>query len=163
WRTSSLVAKCTAVLSVEYVALGRTGLRASVTGLGCGGFSRAGLGRGESGGGGGGPSHQALGPFWPGRPAALRADNTCARSASPAAAASGPCRARRPVWSSGRRRPRCSPSGAPGEPLKSGGRMEYATLGRTGLKVSVAGLGCGGFSRLGLGTGKSTAEAVALV
>jgi aryl-alcohol dehydrogenase-like predicted oxidoreductase len=41
--------------------------------------------------------------------------------------------------------------------------MEYATLGRTGLKVSVAGLGCGGFSRLGLGTGKSTAEAVALV
>ena len=41
--------------------------------------------------------------------------------------------------------------------------MEYTTLGRTGLKVSVAGLGCGGFSRLGLGTGKSEAEAVALV
>ena len=41
--------------------------------------------------------------------------------------------------------------------------MEYTTLGRTGLKVSVAGLGCGGFSRLGLGTGKSKAEAVALV
>jgi aryl-alcohol dehydrogenase-like predicted oxidoreductase len=41
--------------------------------------------------------------------------------------------------------------------------MEYATLGRTGLKVSVAGLGCGGFSRLGLGTGKSKAEAVVLV
>jgi aryl-alcohol dehydrogenase-like predicted oxidoreductase len=41
--------------------------------------------------------------------------------------------------------------------------MEYTTLGRTGLKVSVAGLGCGGFSRLGLGTGKSRAEAVALV
>jgi aryl-alcohol dehydrogenase-like predicted oxidoreductase len=41
--------------------------------------------------------------------------------------------------------------------------MEYVTLGRTGLKVSVAGLGCGGFSRLGLGTGKSSAEAVALV
>src|SRR3981189_2341470 len=41
--------------------------------------------------------------------------------------------------------------------------MEYVTLGRAGLKVSVAGLGCGGFSRLGLGTGKSTAEAVALV
>ena len=41
--------------------------------------------------------------------------------------------------------------------------MEYATLGRTGLKVSVAGLGCGGFSRLGLGTGKSRAEAVAFV
>ena len=41
--------------------------------------------------------------------------------------------------------------------------MEYVTLGRTSLKVSVAGLGCGGFSRLGLGTGKSEAEAVALV
>src|ERR1700741_2785145 len=34
--------------------------------------------------------------------------------------------------------------------------MEYVTLGRTGLR-------CGGFSRLGLGTGKSEAEAVALV
>jgi aryl-alcohol dehydrogenase-like predicted oxidoreductase len=41
--------------------------------------------------------------------------------------------------------------------------MEYTTLGRTGLKVSVAGLGCGGFSRLGLGTGKSEAEAIRLV
>jgi aryl-alcohol dehydrogenase-like predicted oxidoreductase len=41
--------------------------------------------------------------------------------------------------------------------------MEYKTLGRTGLRVSVAGLGCGGFSRLGLGTGKSRAEAVALI
>src|SRR5262249_46010992 len=41
--------------------------------------------------------------------------------------------------------------------------LEYVTLGRTSLKVSVAGLGCGGFSRLGLGTGKSEAEAVALV
>ena len=38
--------------------------------------------------------------------------------------------------------------------------MEYTTLGRTGLKVSVAGLGCGGSSKLGLGTGKSEAEAV---
>jgi aryl-alcohol dehydrogenase-like predicted oxidoreductase len=41
--------------------------------------------------------------------------------------------------------------------------MEYTTLGRTGLRVSVAGLGCGGFSRLGLGTGKSEADAVAIV
>lgn len=41
--------------------------------------------------------------------------------------------------------------------------MEYTTLGRTGLRVSVAGLGCGGFSRLGLGTGKSEADAIALV
>ena len=41
--------------------------------------------------------------------------------------------------------------------------MEYVTLGRTGLRVSVAGLGCGGFSRLGIGRGKSEAEAVALI
>jgi aryl-alcohol dehydrogenase-like predicted oxidoreductase len=41
--------------------------------------------------------------------------------------------------------------------------MEYVILGKTGLRVSVAGLGCGGFSRLGLGTGRSRAEAVALV
>jgi L-galactose dehydrogenase len=41
--------------------------------------------------------------------------------------------------------------------------MEYTTLGRTGLRVSVAGLGCGGFSRLGLGTGKDQANAEAIV
>jgi L-galactose dehydrogenase len=41
--------------------------------------------------------------------------------------------------------------------------MDYTELGRTGLKVSVAGLGCGGFSRLGLSTGKTETEAVALV
>jgi aryl-alcohol dehydrogenase-like predicted oxidoreductase len=41
--------------------------------------------------------------------------------------------------------------------------MEYVRLGRTGLRVSVAGLGCGGFSRLGLGKGKSEAEAVGLI
>lgn len=41
--------------------------------------------------------------------------------------------------------------------------MEYTTLGRTGLRVSVAGLGCGGFSRLGLSTGGSAADAVKLV
>lgn len=41
--------------------------------------------------------------------------------------------------------------------------MEYTTLGRTGLKVSVAGLGCGGFSKLGLGSGKSDDHAVALI
>jgi len=41
--------------------------------------------------------------------------------------------------------------------------MDQVTLGRTGLKVGVAGLGCGGFSRLGLATGKTEAEAVALV
>jgi aryl-alcohol dehydrogenase-like predicted oxidoreductase len=41
--------------------------------------------------------------------------------------------------------------------------MEYTTLGRTGLKVSVAGLGCGGFSRLGLGTGKTEDDAIAII
>ena len=41
--------------------------------------------------------------------------------------------------------------------------MQYTTLGRTNLRVSVAGLGCGGNSRLGLGSGKSEREAVALV
>ena len=41
--------------------------------------------------------------------------------------------------------------------------MDYTVLGRTGLRVSVAGLGCGGFSRLGLGTGKTEAEAIAIV
>ena len=41
--------------------------------------------------------------------------------------------------------------------------MEYTELGRTGLKVSVAGLGCGGGSRLGLAAGASERQAVALV
>lgn len=41
--------------------------------------------------------------------------------------------------------------------------MEYTILGRSGLKVSVAGLGCGGPSRLGLREGKTEKEAVALV
>lgn len=41
--------------------------------------------------------------------------------------------------------------------------MEYTTLGNTGLKVSVAGLGCGGGSRLGMTRGLSTSESVALV
>jgi aryl-alcohol dehydrogenase-like predicted oxidoreductase len=41
--------------------------------------------------------------------------------------------------------------------------MQYKELGRTGLRVSVAGFGCGGSSRLGLGSGGSEAEAVALL
>ena len=41
--------------------------------------------------------------------------------------------------------------------------MEYTTLGRTGLKVSVAGLGTGGFSRLGMKSGKSEDECARLV
>jgi L-galactose dehydrogenase len=42
--------------------------------------------------------------------------------------------------------------------------MEYTILGRTGVKVSVAGLGCGGPSRLGLRNGSDSAEhAVSLI
>ena len=41
--------------------------------------------------------------------------------------------------------------------------MDYTTLGRTGLKVSVAGLGCGGFSQLGLATGGDEAHAIGIV
>ena len=42
--------------------------------------------------------------------------------------------------------------------------MEYTTLGRTGLKASVAGLGCGGPSRLGMRNGaRGEKNAVALV
>ena len=41
--------------------------------------------------------------------------------------------------------------------------MEYRPLGKTGLKVSVAGLGCGGNSRLGLGRGASVDDCVAIV
>ena len=42
--------------------------------------------------------------------------------------------------------------------------MEYTTLGRTGLKVSVAGLGCGGPSRLGMRNDpQSASHAVAMV
>src|SRR6478752_5070780 len=41
--------------------------------------------------------------------------------------------------------------------------MDYKPLGNTGLTVSVAGLGCGGNSRLGLGRGASADECVAVV
>jgi aryl-alcohol dehydrogenase-like predicted oxidoreductase len=41
--------------------------------------------------------------------------------------------------------------------------MDYTTLGRTGMRVSVAGLGCGGFSRLGLGTGGDEKGAISIV
>src|ERR1700720_3577771 len=40
--------------------------------------------------------------------------------------------------------------------------MEYTMLGNTGLRVGVAGLGCGGFSQLGLAQGKSEAGAIAI-
>lgn len=41
--------------------------------------------------------------------------------------------------------------------------MEYTILGRTGFRVSVTGLGCGGHSRLGQATGKSEQESIAVV
>ena len=41
--------------------------------------------------------------------------------------------------------------------------MEYVTLGRTGLRASVVGLGAGGASRLGLGLGRTESDAVGLV
>jgi aryl-alcohol dehydrogenase-like predicted oxidoreductase len=41
--------------------------------------------------------------------------------------------------------------------------MEYRPLGKTGLTVSVAGLGCGGNSRLGLGRGAAFDDCVAVV
>jgi aryl-alcohol dehydrogenase-like predicted oxidoreductase len=41
--------------------------------------------------------------------------------------------------------------------------MQFTTLGRTGLRVSVAGLGTGGFSRLGLKAGKTEDEAAQLI
>ena len=40
--------------------------------------------------------------------------------------------------------------------------MDYKPLGKTGLSVSVAGLGCGGNSRLGLGRGNSFDDCVAV-
>jgi aryl-alcohol dehydrogenase-like predicted oxidoreductase len=41
--------------------------------------------------------------------------------------------------------------------------MQFNTLGRTGLRVSVAGLGAGGFSRLGLKAGKTEDECARLI
>ena len=41
--------------------------------------------------------------------------------------------------------------------------MEYTKLGRTDLRVSVAGLGCGGGSKLGLDTGGGEEHSIRLV
>jgi len=41
--------------------------------------------------------------------------------------------------------------------------MQFTTLGKTNLRVSVAGLGTGGFSRLGLKSGKTEDEAARLI
>src|SRR5580692_8752133 len=42
-------------------------------------------------------------------------------------------------------------------------KMQYTTLGRTKMRVSVAGLGTGGFSRMGLKSGKTEDEAARLI
>ena len=47
--------------------------------------------------------------------------------------------------------------------MRGSREMSYTTLGRTGLRVSVAGLGCGGFSRLGQGHGSSIAHSINVV
>lgn len=41
--------------------------------------------------------------------------------------------------------------------------MDYTILGRTGLRVTVVGVGCGGSSRLGQGNGKTEAESIAVI
>jgi aryl-alcohol dehydrogenase-like predicted oxidoreductase len=41
--------------------------------------------------------------------------------------------------------------------------MDYTILGRTGLRVTVIGVGCGGSSRLGQGNGKTEAESIAVI
>jgi len=41
--------------------------------------------------------------------------------------------------------------------------MDYTTLGKTGLRVSVAGLGTGGFSRMGLKSGKTEDDSARLI
>ncbi len=41
--------------------------------------------------------------------------------------------------------------------------MQYTTLGRTGLKVSVAAMGCGGCSCLGLTAGRSVAQCAGII
>src|SRR5207302_2925840 len=44
-----------------------------------------------------------------------------------------------------------------------GSVVDFTTLGRTELRVSVAGMGCGGPSRLGMATGKTEDESIAVV
>src|SRR5580704_12581817 len=41
--------------------------------------------------------------------------------------------------------------------------MQYTTLGKTGLRVSVAGLGTGGFSRMGLKSGLTEEQSARLI
>jgi aryl-alcohol dehydrogenase-like predicted oxidoreductase len=48
-------------------------------------------------------------------------------------------------------------------PNKEETTMDFTTLGRTGLRVSIMGIGCGGPSRAGQSTGKTEAESVAII
>ena len=49
------------------------------------------------------------------------------------------------------------------KPLRKENFMEYRTLGRTGLKVSVMGIGAGGPSRLGQRYNTSEADSIAII
>src|SRR5580698_1732940 len=51
----------------------------------------------------------------------------------------------------------------PSCPSTSSRAMDTVVLGRTGLEVSVAGLGCGGHSRLGMARGESVHHAADIV
>ena len=54
-------------------------------------------------------------------------------------------------------------SSHPGNREETSPVMEYRTFGRTGLRVSVCGLGGGGESRLGLKKGSTEGQAIDLV
>src|SRR3546814_407019 len=65
-------------------------------------------------------------------------------------------------------RPECAPRRPSGyhrwpAPVPKDRPMQYRTLGRTGLKVSVAGFGAGGNSRVGQGRGLTVDQSVALL
>jgi aryl-alcohol dehydrogenase-like predicted oxidoreductase len=55
------------------------------------------------------------------------------------------------------------PTQLPEVPISNPDQMQYTTLGNTGIRVSVMGLGSGGRSRLGLGQGNSLSEATTIV
>ena len=65
-------------------------------------------------------------------------------------------------WAMGTRK-RPARTEVPGDPSGTLAEVERVALGGTGLLVSVAGLGCGGFSRLGLSAHGDEGQAVAVV
>src|SRR5258706_189219 len=90
--------------------------------------------------------------------------SSCARASKKSKAEKSGSAARSARRASCAPRARCSAYGAEKAKAKSKkGKMDYIPLGRTGLKASVAGLGCGGPSRLGLRDNKSEKECAALV